>query len=327
MGKLFSVITLTYTNFKHLKETILSVCAQDYHDIEYIICDDGSKDFPEEQIINWIENNKGPNLRQYKIFQQTDNVGTVRNINYAYKHAAGDYFLNLSCGDVFFEKQTVSKIAEYMINKDIKMLVTSRLLYTGEFVPVGLIPHYNERASFYDMGSREAQVQEFLKTRMYGMASGSVLCSSKAIMEELGYFDERYTLLEDGPILAKYLKKYKLDCYPGLISIWYEQGGISTGGIKELSPILQKDTKLFNENEELGIRQSLSLQEKGKKQFIKIRREAKTKSQKVFCYIRYPFQAVSFLEQKLKDRSMRIMDMPAIKKAMAERAQAAVDGC
>ena len=107
MQKRFSVITLTYAHFNHLKETILSVCAQDYHDIEYIICDDGSKSFPEEQIIKWIEDNKGPNLRQYKILRQAENVGTVRNINHAYSHASGDYFINLSCGDVFFFFYTI----------------------------------------------------------------------------------------------------------------------------------------------------------------------------------------------------------------------------
>ena len=326
MRKLFSVITLTYTNFEHLKETVFSVLAQDYSDIEYIICDDGSRDFPEEQITKWIENNKGTNLKQYKILRQEKNVGTVRNINYAYKHATGEYYVNLSCGDVFFEKQTVSKIAEYMIKKDSKMLVTSRLLYTDEFIPVGLVPHYNERARLYKMASREDQYQEFLKTRMYGMASGSVLCASKAIMDELGYFDERYTLLEDGPLLAKYLKKYKLDCYPELVSIWYEQGGVSTGGIKKLSPTLQKDTALFNQCERI-LQKPPSSFEKSRKKFMKARREAETKTQKLFCYLAYPANTAAFLVFKFMDRTKRIKDKRIISRAMAERGQAAVDGC
>ena len=325
MKKRFSVITLTYMNFEHLKETVLSVLAQDYDDIEYIICDDGSINFPKEQITQWIENNKGANLKQYKILHQEKNVGTVKNINYAYKQASGDYYINLSCGDVFFEMQTLSKIAEYMIRKEVKMLVTSRILYTGAFVPVALVPHYDERAILYKMDTKEAQYQEFLKTRMYGMASGSVLCTSKTIMEELGYFDERYTLLEDGPLFARFLKEYKLDCYLELVSIWYEQGGVSTGGIRELSPMLQKDTALFNQCEN-GLRKSTSF-EKRKKQFIKARREAKTKRQRLCCYLIFPAQAVSFLAFKLKDRSMRIIDKSVINRMLAHRDQAAVDGC
>ena len=323
MGKLFSVITLTYTNFKHLKETILSVCAQDYHDIEYIICDDGSKDFPEEQIVNWIENNKGPNLRQYKIFRQADNVGTVRNINYAYRHAEGDYFINLSCGDVFFEIDTISKIADHMCSHNSKMMLTSRVMYKGAFEPVGLVPHYFDREKLVKIKSREEQYHEFIKTALYGIASGCVLCSSRAAMEELEFFDERFFLWEDGPLFAKYLKKYRLDYCPELITIWYEQGGVSTGGIKELSPVLQKDTMLFNEIEG---NQPLTLYEERRRKFMRARREAKTKGQKVFSYVRYPFQAVPFLEKKLKDRAMRVLDKPVIKRAMADR-NPAVDGC
>ena len=261
------------------------------------------------------------------VLRQPKNVGTVQNINTAYRHAVGDYYINLSCGDVFFEKQTISKIASRMISKETKMMITSRLLYAGNFAFLGLVPHYSERKKLYKMASREDQCREFFKTRMYGMASGSVLCSSKAIMEEMGFFDERYILLEDGPLLAKYLKKYEVDYYPEMISIWYEQGGVSTGGIKELSPVLQRDTMLFYENEGIGVHHPPpTMYEERKKEFMKARREAETGCQKILCYVKYPFQAVSFLVEKCKDRILRITDRPAIKRAMADRIPA-VDGC
>ncbi len=327
MGNLISVITLTYTNFNHLKETILSVCAQDYHDIEYIICDDGSEQFPEEQIVGWIENHRGSNLKQYKIFRQAENVGTVRNINYAYRHASGDFFINLSCGDVFFETHTVSKIADRMCSSNAKMMLTSRVMYKGTFEPVGLVPHYHDRDKLNKITSREEQYHEFIKTALYGIASGCVLCSTRAMMEELEFFDERYILWEDGPLFAKYLKKYRLEYYPELISIWYEQGGVSTGGIKKQSPILQKDTMLFNKNEGIGVQNFLTPYEKERKKFMKARWEAETKGQIICCYVRYPIQAVLFFGKKLKDRFMRIIDKLVIKKAMAEREQTAVEGC
>ena len=327
MGKLFSVITLTYMNFERLEKTILSVCSQDYGDIEYIICDDGSRDFPEEQAVEWVEKHKSTNMRRYIILRQPKNVGTVQNINYAYKHATGDYYINLSCGDVFLERQTISKIASRMISRKAKMMVTSRLLYTDNFTPVGLVPHYSERSKLHRMASRSDQYREFFKTRMYGMASGSVLCSSREIMEELGFYDERYTLLEDGPLLAKYLKKYELECYPELVSIWYEQGGVSTGGFRDLSPVLQKDSLLFEQNEGKGFQEPSVVFKKQYKKFLEARRDAVTNNQKFFCYLCYPIQAGSFLTFKIEDRIKRIEDKTIIKTALTERSQAAVDDC
>lgn len=327
MGKLFSVITLTYNNFDHLKETILSVCAQDYGDIEYIICDDGSKDFPEEQVVKWIENHKSLNLRRYMILRQLKNVGTVQNINYAYRHATGDYYINLSCGDVFFETQTISKIASRMISRKAKMMVTSRLLYVDNFTPVGLVPHYRERKRLYQMKSRTDQLEAFLDTRLFGMASGSVLCSSRLIMEEMDFFDERYILMEDSPLLAKYLKNYELEYYPELVSIWYEQGGVSTGGFRDFSPLLQKDTALFEQNEWKDSQIPLATFEKRNKEFLEARWDAVTIMQKILCYLRHPIQAGSFLLFKIEDKIKRIEDKSIIKTAMQERIQAAVDGC
>ena len=327
MGKRFSVVTLTYRSFNHLKETILSVCAQDYDEIEYIICDDGSENFPQEQIREWIENNKGPNLKHYKIIQQMINVGTVRNINYAYSQATGDYFLNLSSGDVFFETHTISKIAEQIASRDAQMLVTSRILYIDSFKPIALVPHYGERERISNLKKREDQYSAFLSSHIYGMASGSVLCVSRDMMEEMGYFDEQYTLWEDGPFLEKYLKKYKLDCCPELISIWYEQGGISTGGIKELSSSLRKDTMLFNQNVGVEQHNCSTIRDRWKEQFVKTRSEASSKRKKLSCYLRYPLQATAFLESKLQDRMRRLQDRPVISKALEARTNAAVKGC
>ena len=146
-------------------------------------------------------------------------------------------------------------------------------------------------------------------------------------MEELGFFDERYILMEDSPLFANYLKRYKLECCPELVSIWYEQGGVSTGNNRELSPILQKDTALFEQNERKDYQGPPSTFEKRNKKFLKARRDAETKIHKIFCYLRYPVQAGSFLTFKIGDRIKRIEDKQAIKKVLTERSQAAVDGC
>lgn len=55
---LVSVVTLTYKNFDYIYKTIDSVISQNYNNIEYIIADDGSENFPYEDINNYINNKK-----------------------------------------------------------------------------------------------------------------------------------------------------------------------------------------------------------------------------------------------------------------------------
>lgn len=43
---LFSVVVLVYRHYEHLKTAVNSVLEQDYENIELIISDDGSPNFP-----------------------------------------------------------------------------------------------------------------------------------------------------------------------------------------------------------------------------------------------------------------------------------------
>ena len=103
---LVSVITATYKNFDHLKETMLSVFHQDYPYIEYIITDDGSVDFQKDMVHELIIK-ENPKHVDFKLILNPENIGTVKNLNGAYKSAHGEYYINLSCGDVFFNKTVI----------------------------------------------------------------------------------------------------------------------------------------------------------------------------------------------------------------------------
>ena len=52
---LVSCITTTYKKFDYLYQTLDSVFMQDYPNIEIIIGDDGSPDFPEKKIWKYIK--------------------------------------------------------------------------------------------------------------------------------------------------------------------------------------------------------------------------------------------------------------------------------
>lgn len=284
---------MTYKNFEHLFQSIRSVFEQSYTDIQYIIADDGSDNFPRSEIEEFISKNNKKNY-DVCIIHHEKNIGTVKNINYAYKQGKGEYFINLSCGDVFFDDKVVERIADEFLKRNSSVLVTTRILYKGDFEPICFLPHYDERKIIAGWKTGAEQYKAFITGMSYDMASGSAMHFSKKILEKVGYFDEKYTLWEDGPFIAKYLQLGKIDCAYDIISIWYESGGGSDNrNKKKKSPpgaakqILLNDTILFDNYERTLHSDLLDKTEKRVIALKKKRIEYRDSWKKYLLYLQY----------------------------------------
>ena len=132
---LVTVVTATYKRFDTLFDSIDSVFNQDYPNIEYVITDDGSENFPYEKIKQYIDTLDNKNVKNVMILTAEKNRGTVKNLNNAYQRSNGKYIINLSCGDVFFSEDVVSKITKRFIEKKANVVVTSRVLYKEKNTP------------------------------------------------------------------------------------------------------------------------------------------------------------------------------------------------
>lgn len=252
---LVSVVTLTYNNFEKIYETINSVLRQSYENIEYIICDDCSKNFDATNIRKYIEANKNDNLKRYKIITNDKNLGTVKNINKAYKNATGEYIINLSCNDVLFDNDVVSKIEKVFRKNKCEVVLTTRALYRNEYKPICFMPHLCEREyikrKYYNADKQHLAI---VRDRMYDMASGSALALKHDMIKRYGYFDEKYVLWEDGPFFYKYTQEKKMIFEYEIVSIWYQDGGVSATFIPR-SEKMKNDLSNFHEelfNEQTG---------------------------------------------------------------------------
>ena len=76
---------------------------QSYPHIEYIIVDDGSGVFCQDEIRTYIKNRKGNNLEDYQVIVHPQNLGTVKASNTGLVHSHGEYIFNLAADDVFFD--------------------------------------------------------------------------------------------------------------------------------------------------------------------------------------------------------------------------------
>ena len=77
----------------------------------------------------------------FKIIHHNTNVGTVKNLNNACKQCDGDYILLLSCGDVFFEVDTVDKVVKRFQESKCDAMAVRRLAYENNYSPIFFLPH------------------------------------------------------------------------------------------------------------------------------------------------------------------------------------------
>lgn len=242
---LVTVVTLTYKKFDHIYETLESVLRQNYAKIQYIIADDGSPNFPEDDIQSYLESHKSDNLISYSILTREHNVGTVKNFNHAYRAAEGEVILPLSAEDVFVDTSVVTKIAKRFEQEQCDVLCTSRIMTDEYLKPICYLPYIHNRKRIERMHSAFDQRKAFLLDEFFDMASGSVTYMRKSFLETWGYFDERFVLWEDGPFYLNYTSKgKKIHFAYDIVSIYYRLGGVSNSGV---NPLMRQDQILFND--------------------------------------------------------------------------------
>lgn len=234
---LATIHVLTYNRFDHIYINIDSILHQTYGNIEIVVADDGSANFPKVEIEEYVNQHKGPNISRVVILANERNVGTVRNLNNAILHSKGDVYIPLSQDDDFYSDDVVEKIMRRYVEHSFNVLVTSRcgVNLKGDFIRYW--PHLKARPIIEKMSVAE-MFKAYAESRYSGMASGSVMIVSADFIKSFGLFDERYRLWEDGPFFYNCLRQgYPIDTAYDIISIRYEQ----TEGISNNPNQMMKD--------------------------------------------------------------------------------------
>ena len=114
-----SIITVCYNSAATIKDTIDSVVAQNYQDIEYIIIDGKSTDRTIE-IINSYSS------KVLKCFSEPDN-GLYDAINKGIKVATGEIVGLVHADDVLASKDVISKVVDVYIFGNFKLIRTAAI--------------------------------------------------------------------------------------------------------------------------------------------------------------------------------------------------------
>lgn len=209
---LVSVPVITYNSSKFVLETLESIKAQTYQNIELIISDDCSADNTVELCQQWVEKNKTRFVRTQIITSET-NTGVSANLNRAEAACQGEWVKGIA-GDDLLTPNCIADCVEYVQQHPNVIYLFGRIEAFGASEEQNR--HFAENVfdySFFDLDI-DGQLERLVFGSNCVPASTCFYNRQKAI--ELGIRnDERIPLLEDWPkwinILEKGVKLESMD--------------------------------------------------------------------------------------------------------------------
>ncbi len=193
---LVSVVVITYKSTAYLTETLDSIYAQTYKNIELVISDDHSPDDTVTLAEGWIEAHRD-RFENCVIRAGEKNLGITGNVNAGIRCASGQY-VKLLAGDDLLLPEAIE------VNVKGCRELGSPYLFTWlqKFSDAESGRKVWQEAPPMDLFEADAHTQHTMLlggNRVYG----PLFFCEKAFLEELGLYDERYEMLEDYPMWMK----------------------------------------------------------------------------------------------------------------------------
>lgn len=232
---LVSVVVITYNSSKYVLETLDSIQAQRYGNIELIVTDDCSPDNTVEVCQKWIEQNKG-RFGRTELITVEKNTGISGNCNRGLYAARGEW-VKVIAGDDLLEEDCVSEYVSFTQSDPSIRYVSCKITVFSEkerkHEPV------SAPDSFFQVGA-ERQLR-------YLLAKGNFIVGASVFLHvastrELGGFDERFPMIDDYPLFIKICGagyKFHLLDKP-LVRYRVHEGNISLSGNELFSASLGK---------------------------------------------------------------------------------------
>lgn len=200
---LVSVVVITYNSSKYVLETLDSIKAQTYQNIELIISDDFSTDSTVEICKRWLESHENYFINS-KLIQASKNTGIPSNVNRGVNSAQGEW-IKLIAGDDILLINCISENLRYVNkNNSIKFLF-SKPIYINEnskIISSNNSKKFNENDPFYRLSARKQYLH--LLTENHPI-NPPTLFYKKVTVDNLGGFDENFKN-EDFPLYLKITK-------------------------------------------------------------------------------------------------------------------------
>ena len=190
MNPLISVVVPTYNSSKFVIQTLESIKAQHYSNLELIISDDASTDNTVMLCENWLKTNAS-NFQNAQLITVPVNTGLTKNSNRAFNASNGEWIKYIE-GDDLLHPNCITNYLNYIENSknsDISILIAKAISFSSK------VPIYSN-VEFVDNDKRI-----FYEIKKYDPYSNfSITTPTLFIKRELWMkykFDERFPMLWD----------------------------------------------------------------------------------------------------------------------------------
>jgi len=207
-----SVITATFNAAATLRETIDSVLAQDYPDIEYIIIDGNSSDGTRQLVQSY-----GTAIHH---FVSEPDCGIYDALNKGIALVTGDIVALLHSDDVFDHPGVIGRVAETFKNPKIDLLCTDVVICDPENLQ-SVRRYYSctrWKPWMFRIGHQPPHPGFFVRSALY---------------RKYGTFDLAYRISADFDLMLRFILKERLrTVYLNFVSVRMRDGGTSNAGFK-----------------------------------------------------------------------------------------------
>lgn len=226
-----SIITVSYNSIGTISDTIKSVLAQTYPDIEYIIIDGSSTDGTIELI-----NSFGKSIS--KFISEPDN-GIYDAINKGIRLSTGNIVGIINSDDFFYDNNVIERVVGLFKEHDIDA-VFGDAQFVDPIKTSKIVRYYSSK--LFDVGKFK-----------YGfMPAHPSFYVKRELFEKLGYYKTNYKIAADFELLVRFLYINQIECkYLEMPFVSMRTGGISNKSIHNKYILNKEIARACKEN---GIR-------------------------------------------------------------------------
>lgn len=197
---LVSVIMSAYNAEKYLKDAIDSILNQTYHNFEFIIINDGSKD----KTLSIIESYTDERI---KVISH-NNIGLTKSLNVGLKNAKGKYIARIDADDISTPNRISLQVNYLEEQPEIALLGSNYCMYDKK----------NKSIEYVAIPTSNNKLKKFLAIRGTPFRHSSVMFR-REIANELGGYNEKFRHAQDYEFWIRFAEKHPVSSIPVYLCI------------------------------------------------------------------------------------------------------------